>query len=88
MIEHYSEINGDDIKNQADLNNRAKNAAFWNITSKLYWFSLFKTYLEENYRKDALLGIGITGIGSGEILKYNLDEAASVAVRENTRVAS
>ncbi len=30
-------------------------------------------------QKDALLGIGMTGIGSGEILKYNLDIAANTA---------
>jgi ribonucleoside-diphosphate reductase alpha chain len=33
--------------------------------------------------KDALLGIGMTGIASGEVLKYNLEVAAAVAKKTN-----
>jgi ribonucleoside-diphosphate reductase alpha chain len=33
--------------------------------------------------KDALLGIGMTGIASGEVLQYNLEVAAKIAVKTN-----
>jgi ribonucleoside-diphosphate reductase alpha chain len=33
--------------------------------------------------RDALLGIGMTGIASGEVLKYNLEVAAAVAKKTN-----
>ena len=38
-------------------------------------------------QKDALLGIGMTGIGSGEILKYNLEEASHLAKITNGLIA-
>jgi ribonucleoside-diphosphate reductase alpha chain len=37
---------------------------------------------------DALIGVGMTGIGSGAVLKLNLREAADEVVEENKRVAS
>jgi ribonucleoside-diphosphate reductase alpha chain len=37
--------------------------------------------------KEALLGIGMTGIASGAVFKLNMKEAAKVAVEENERVA-
>jgi ribonucleoside-diphosphate reductase alpha chain len=33
--------------------------------------------------RDALLGIGMTGIASGEVLKYNLEVAAAIAKKTN-----
>jgi len=38
-------------------------------------------------QKDALLGIGMTGIGSGEILKYSLEAAAHVAKLTNAIIS-
>jgi ribonucleoside-diphosphate reductase alpha chain len=37
--------------------------------------------------KDALLGVGMTGIGSGAVLNYDLKKAADLAKEENARVA-
>jgi len=37
--------------------------------------------------KDALIGVSMTGIGSGVVLGYNMKEAASLVKEENARVA-
>ena len=37
--------------------------------------------------KEALLGIGMTGIASGAVLNFSLKEAAKIAVEENARLA-
>jgi ribonucleoside-diphosphate reductase alpha chain len=38
-------------------------------------------------QKDALLGIGMTGIGSGEIMKYKLEVAAHIAKKVNQLIS-
>jgi len=50
-------------------------------------FHYLREVWKENTEKDALVGISMTGIGSGKILKYDMKKAASVVKRENTRVA-
>ena len=40
-----------------------------------------------NTEKDALIGVSMTGIGSGKILGYNMIEAAEIVKVENTRIA-
>ena len=46
-------------------------------------FHYLRPIWQKTTQKDALLGIGMTGIGSGEILKYNLPAAAHVAKLTN-----
>jgi ribonucleoside-diphosphate reductase alpha chain len=41
----------------------------------------------ETTEKDALIGVSMTGIGSGSVLGYNMSEAAEVVKNENARVA-
>lgn len=82
------EVNVSDIDSQEDLLERVRVAAFFGtlqagFTDFHYLRSRWKTATE----KDALLGIGMTGIGSGSILDYDLEEAASVAVYENKKYA-
>jgi ribonucleoside-triphosphate reductase (thioredoxin) len=38
--------------------------------------------------KDALIGVGMTGIGSGVVLGYDMKKAAKMVKEENERVAS
>lgn len=82
------EINGSTIINQEDFNERTRVASF--IATLQASYTDFK-YLGEkwtvNTEKDALLGIGITGIMSGNVEQYSLREAAEYAVKENIRVA-
>lgn len=82
------EINGSNIKSQEDLNTRAKSAAFIGTLQASYTnFHYLRDVWQETTEKEALLGIGLTGIASGSLFNYSLEEAAAVAMKENARVA-
>lgn len=80
--------NGDDVETQAELNNRVKAATFIGTLQASYTdFHYLRDIWKEVTEDDALIGVSITGIGSGKILKLNLEEAAQVVVEENKRIA-
>lgn len=83
------ELNVSDIESQEDLNERAKAAAFIGTLQAGYTdFHYLRDIWKTTTEKDALIGVGMTGIGSGVILQYDLKQAASLVVQENKRVAS
>lgn len=51
-------------------------------------FHYLRNIWQKNTEKDALIGVGITGIANGNILDLNLREAAQVAKDENERIAA
>jgi ribonucleoside-diphosphate reductase alpha chain len=51
-------------------------------------FHYLRDIWKQTTQKDALLGIGMTGIGSGEILKWDLDIAANTAKVVNSTITS
>lgn len=74
------EVNVSDIQSQVDLNDRVVGAAFFGTLQAGFTdFHYLRPIWQKTTQKDALLGIGMTGIGSGEILKYKLDIAANLA---------
>jgi len=78
------EVNVSDVEDQEDLNARVAAAAFFGTLQAGFTnFHYLRPIWAKTTQKDALLGIGMTGIGSGEILKYNLDIAADVAKTVN-----
>jgi ribonucleoside-diphosphate reductase alpha chain len=82
------EINASDIETQEEYNDRAKAAAFIGTLQASYTdFHYLRDVWKKTTEKEALLGIGMTGIASGAVLKLNMKEAAKVAVEENERVA-
>lgn len=82
------EINGNDIENQEDFNNRARVASFIATLQASYTeFHYLRDVWQKTTEKDALLGVGITGIGGGKLDKINLTEGAEVVKQENQRVA-
>lgn len=82
------ELNVSDIISQEDLNNRAKAAAFIGTLQAGYTdFHYLRDIWKQTTEKDALIGVGMTGIGSGIVTSYNLKEAAIVVLNENKRVA-
>jgi ribonucleoside-diphosphate reductase alpha chain len=82
------EINASNVESQEDLNERVKVASFIGTLQASYTnFHYLRDIWQKTTEKDALLGVGMTGIGSGAVLKYNLKEAADVAKEENERVA-
>ena len=82
------EVNVSDVVNQEDLNDRVTAAAFFgSLQAGFTDFHYLRPIWQKTTQKDALLGIGMTGIGSGEILKYNLEAAAHVAKLTNSIVS-
>lgn len=82
------EINVNDIRSQEDLNKRAKAAAFFGTLQAGFTdFHYLRGIWKKTTEKDALLGVGMTGIGSGKILNYDLEEASRCVKEENQRIA-
>jgi len=82
------EVNVSDIVSQEDLNDRVSAAAFFGtLQAGFFNFHYLRDIWAKTTQKDALLGIGMTGIGSGEILKYNLEGAANVAKLTNQLIS-
>ena len=82
------EVNASDIESQDDLNARVKAAAFIGTLQAGYTdFHYLREIWKETTEKDALIGISMTGIGSGRVLGYDMEKAADVVKRENSRVA-
>ena len=85
---NLSEVNVSDIDSQEDFNNRVKAATFIGTLQAGYTdFHYLREIWKETTEKDALIGISMTGIASGEVLKYNMSESASLVKKENKRVA-
>jgi ribonucleoside-diphosphate reductase alpha chain len=82
------EVNVSNIESQDDLNERVRAGAFIGTLQAAYTdFHYLREIWKKTTEKDALLGVGMTGIGSGVILKYDLKKAADLAKDENARVA-
>lgn len=82
------EINASDIETQEEYNARAKAAAFIGTLQASYTdFHYLRDVWRKTTEKEALLGIGMTGIASGAVFKLNMKEAAKTAADENERVA-
>lgn len=86
---NLTEINAGLTTNQEELNSAAKSAAFFGtlqagFTDLHYLRPIWRQVTE----KEALIGVGMTGICNGQVLKLDLKEAALAVVKENERVAS
>jgi len=82
------EVNVSNVESQEDLNERVRVGAFIGTLQAAYTdFHYLREIWRKTTEKDALLGVGMTGIGSGVILNYDLKKAADLAKEENARVA-
>jgi len=82
------EVNVSNVESQEDLNERVRVGAFIGTLQAAYTdFHYLREIWRKTTEKDALLGVGMTGIGSGAILAYDLKKAADLAKEENARVA-
>ena len=82
------EINATDVVDQDDFNARSKAAAFIGTLQASYTdFHYLRDIWKKTTERDALLGVGITGIASGKLDKINLKQGAKAAKDENERVA-
>jgi ribonucleoside-diphosphate reductase alpha chain len=82
------EVNVSDVADQNDLNERVKAASFIGTLQAGYTdFHYLRPIWQRTTEKDALIGVSMTGIGSGAVLKMDMKEAAKVVKIENKRVA-
>ena len=85
---NLTEINVSDIETQEELNARVKAGAFLGTLQASYTdFHYLRDIWRRTTERDALLGVGMTGIGSGNILKFDLKEAAQEAKIANAEIA-
>ena len=85
---NLTEINVSDIETQEELNARVKAGAFLGTLQASYTdFHYLRDIWRRTTERDALLGVGMTGIGSGNILKFDLKEAAKEAKTANAEIA-
>jgi ribonucleoside-triphosphate reductase len=82
------EVNVSNVKDQDDLNNRVKAAAFIGTLQAGYTdFHYLREIWKETTEKDALIGVSMTGIGSAAVLQMDMKAAANIVTKENARVA-
>lgn len=82
------EVNVSDIMDLEDLCKRVEVAAFFGTLQAGFTdFHYLRTIWKKTTEKDALLGIGMTGIGSGVVMEYELRAAAVRALRINDEVS-
>lgn len=86
---NLTEINAGVVTSQTEFNKYAEIAAFFGtlqagFTDFHYLRSVWKT----NTEKDALIGVGITGICNGTLENIDLKEGAEIVKAENERVAN
>jgi ribonucleoside-diphosphate reductase alpha chain len=82
------EVNASDIESQEDFEQRVKGAAFIGTLQAGYTdFHYLRDVWKRTTEKDALIGVGMTGIGSGVVLGYDIKAAAEAVKQENERVA-
>jgi len=85
---NLTEVNVSDITSQEEFNRRCKAASFLGTLQASYTdFHYLRDVWKRNCEKDALLGVSLTGICSGSIFNFNIEEASRVCVEENKRVA-
>ena len=82
------EVNVSNIESQKDLNERVKAASFIGTLQAGYThFHYLRDIWQETTEKEALIGVSMTGIGSGRVLGYDMEEAAKIVKKENKKVA-
>jgi len=82
------EVNASDVESQDDLMARVRAAAFIGTLQAGYTdFHYLRPIWKRTTEKDALIGVSMTGIGSGTVLGYDMKAAAKAVKEENQRVA-
>ena len=86
---NLTEVNVSDVESQEDLNARVRAAAIIGTIQAGYTdFHYLRPIWKEQTDKEALIGVGMTGIGSGAVSKLNLEEAAEIVKVTNAEYAN
>jgi ribonucleoside-triphosphate reductase len=85
---NLTEINMSNIESQEDFNQRAAAAAFVGTLQASYTdFHYLRDIWRKNTEKDALIGVGMTGIASKTNLELDFKEAAEIVTKVNQETA-
>jgi len=85
---NLTEVNVSNIESQDDFNERVRVASFIGTLQAGYTeFHYLRPVWQRTTEKDALIGVSMTGIGSGTVLGYDMKAAAKIVKEENVRVA-
>ena len=85
---NLTEVNVSNVESQEDLNIRVRAAAFLGTLQASYTdFHYLRDIWKRTTEKDALVGVGMTGIASGAVLNLDLKEAANEAKIANQEIA-
>jgi ribonucleoside-diphosphate reductase alpha chain len=86
---NLTEVNVSNLESQEDFESRVKAASFIGTLQAGYSnFHYLRPIWQRTTEKDALIGVSMTGIGSGAVLGMNMKVGAKVVKEENERVAS
>ena len=86
---NLTEVNVSNVESQEDYNARVKAASFIGTLQASYTdFHYLRPVWQRNTEKDALIGVSMTGIASGNVLELDMDAAATIVKEENARVAN
>lgn len=82
------EINGSTVDSQDEFENRCRAAAFINTLQASYTdFHYLRPIWKKSTERDALIGVGITGIGSNALENLDLSKAANIIKEVNRETA-
>ena len=85
---NLTEVNVSNIESQEDFNERVRVASLIGTLQAGYTeFHYLRPVWQRTTEKDALIGVSMTGIGSGTVLGYDMKAAAKIVKEENVRVA-
>ena len=86
---NLTEVNVSDVKTQKELNERVAAAAIIGTIQASYTdFHYLRNIWKETTERDALIGVGMTGIASGAVLPLDLTAAAQVVMQSNAHYAA
>jgi len=83
------EVNVSDVETQQELNDRVVAATLIGTLQASYTnFHYLRDVWRRTTEKDALLGVGMTGIGSGRVQQFDLEATSKLAVETNKYYAT
>ena len=86
---NLTEVNVSNIDTQEEYEARVKAASFIGTLQASYTdFHYLRPVWQRNTEKDSLIGVSMTGIASGNVLKLDMEAAAKAVKEENKRVAA
>lgn len=85
---NLTEVNVSDVYTQKELDNRSRVASFLGTLQASFTnFHYLRDVWKKTTEKEALIGVGQTGVGSGNVLPLNLKQSSEVVKEENKKIA-